>query len=178
MRPLLLLLSHSVHGNHHTVSPSTPPGACPVVIHVLGQSQSVLQHLLLLHSVTYRLSCRVVLSTDCPVSMLFSPESFQSRDCHHDDILVSLSCCQNVFYQTHFIGSFSQDPCVQRWKVLTSSGQVLSLISSLVGVAAPTLGVLSDCFPERNSQHFFVVVVGVFFPSCNLLLIWKDRRNQ
>ena len=50
----------------------------------------------------------------------------------------------------------SQDPYMQKWKALTSPGQVLALISGLVRVAAPSLGGLSDCFPERNSQQAFL----------------------
>lgn len=48
-----------------------------------------------LHAVTYRLFCRDILATDSPFSLLFSPESFQSRNCHHDDILVPVNSCQD-----------------------------------------------------------------------------------
>lgn len=50
----------------------------------------------------------------------------------------------------------SQDPYMQRGKALTSPGQVLALISGLVRVAAPSLGSISDCFPEKNSQQAFL----------------------
>lgn len=66
---------------------------------------------------------------------------------------------------------FGQDPYIQKWKALISPGQVLALISGLV--AAPSLGGPSDCFPERPSQQSFPST-----RSCNLLFIWKDRRNQ